>query len=458
MERMKMGNIETISIIRREELEESSYLTSLLEKAYVKGLLSEEGVQKIQLNCLELLAAKVERYTGGDSSSIPVKSAENIMKSNLYTIGVFLKTFQRPDEAVRALIDQGITNCYERGRNKIEMKLRAAKHLHQEIVKKLPDINNYTFNATIVDGMLGFFKLYNPDFEAYETHITCDYPLCHPILGLEGIEFIEKYLKSIYYENMFCNYFSADILHHMLCGYNERYEDLIFNIFEQVLTQAMGCVLVKADILSLYISRSQVEQIYTLLSEKSQEEIETIMLECLGRLTYSLCITDLDLKRYMKKSILKVAATIFNAVQIDRLDCLFAEHKYPELSPKIEFSFGEKMDDEKYREVINEISECRFTADKMAIIKREIQSLADLEDLLIDAQLSEEEITEVLNDLSSVEIAALVKRHPVVSKLEMSDLNEKEVLFRVYLNKYMLSLSQEEQNFIMNTVKKLNSD
>lgn len=35
--------------------------------------------------------------------------------------------------------------------------------------------------------------------------ITADYPLYNNLIGkLEGIEFIEKYLESLYYENEFC--------------------------------------------------------------------------------------------------------------------------------------------------------------------------------------------------------------------------------------------------------------
>ena len=64
------------------------------------------------------------------------------------------------------------------------------------------------------------------------------------------------------------------------------------------------------------------------------------------------------------------------------------------------------MENEQYRKVIGEIGQCRFSQDKIAIIKEHIHSLADLEDILLDADLIHEEVQAVLRELSFPEIAA----------------------------------------------------
>ena len=51
------------------------------------------------------------------------------------------------------------------------------------------------------------------------------------------------------------------------------------------------------------------------------------------------------------------------------------------------------MDDEKYRKFIDELLICRYSSDKLALIKEKVKSFGDIENLLFDAQLSEEEIT-----------------------------------------------------------------
>jgi hypothetical protein len=449
---MNMENIEKISLIDKTKLNAEFYFTSLLEEAYGHGTLSDIDIERIQITCLELLAYKTERYTGGESSSVRVEVAESIMKSNLYTIGLYLKSFPCPDDAVNILKEQSITDIYYNGRKRIEIKLKAAKYLHYLVLNNLIDTENHTYSSTVVDGIKGFFKIYDADYEAHEIHITCDYPVCNPITKFVGIEFIEKYLESIYYENMFSNRFSAKEVHHLLCGYDEHYEDLIFNLFEQILTCAIGCILAKTDITALNFSAIQVEYIYSILSEKSREEAEIIITDAYHRLIGEPGISNLGLQKYIKKAIPRIISNVITAVKNDKLERVFIQPKHPELNPKIAFSFGEKMDNEKYRSIINEIMQCRFTSDKITIIKNEIHTLSDLEDLFSDAELTAEETVEVLNELDIAEIAALAKQHPYKSEIEAVDLSESEIAFRFCLNNYISSLSQEKQAMISKAI------
>jgi hypothetical protein len=61
----------------------------------------------------------------------------------------------------------------------------------------------------------------------------------------------------------------------------------------------------------------------------------------------------------------------------------------------------------KYRKIIDEIRQCRHFSDKKNIIKLEVNSLGDLEDVLIDADLTEDEILRILDELNLGEVAAL---------------------------------------------------
>ena len=239
-----MESIERISVIDRRILSEEFYMQSLLEEAARCHLLMDADIENIQFGCLELLAYKVERYNGCDSQSIRVEVAENIMKSNLFTIGLHLKSYPSADDAVKALKETALLDLYHLGMKRLEAKRNAAKHLHMLVMQNKLDTENYTYNSTVTDGIKGFFKIYDPEYTAHEIHITADYPLCHPIEDLAGIEFIQKYLESIYYENLFCRCFSSEDIHHLLCGYDADYSDLILNIFEQVLTTALGCKLI----------------------------------------------------------------------------------------------------------------------------------------------------------------------------------------------------------------------
>ena len=116
------------------------------------------------------------------------------------------------------------------------------------------------------------------------------------------------------------------------------------------------------------------------------------------------------------------------------------------------------MDNKEYRYIIDEIIECRFISDKISIIKERIRSLADLEDLLFDAELDVDEITIVLKELDTDGISALAKRYPYESDIEAIDLTESEEQLHLCLHKYIISLPQVEQIEIAKTISLLEDD
>lgn len=447
-----MKNIERISLIDKSNLNEEFYFTSLMEEAYRQSLLCEGDIEKIQIECLELLAYKIECYTGGESSSVRVELAESIMQSNLYTIGLYLKSFPFADDAVKALTTVSIFDIYEKGRKTIDSKLRTAKNLHHMVVSNLLKTDNYTYNKTIVDAIKGFFRIYNADFEAHKIQITADYPLCNPIENLAGIEFIEEYLKSVYFENMFCSYFHHETIANLLYSYDDHYKDMIFNLFEQVFTCAIGCELAKKPFTNLDLTIIEVEHIYTSLLNKSMDEVEIIVTDAYYEILKKLEIIDPSLRKYMKKALTPIICNIFNAVKIDKLERVFVYTKSPKTNTNIYFSIGDKMDDEKYRIILDEIVLCRYASDKVAIIKNDVNSLSDLEDIFFDANLNANEINAILTELDLIEIAALAKRHPYKTEIETIDLDETEIAFRLCLNEFIQSLPQEKQTYIESTI------
>ena len=452
-----MGNIERISKIKREVLSSEHYFQSLLEQAYMSEMLSDIQLEKIQFDCLALLAKKTEEYNSGDSSSIRIEAAQNLLASIMFTIGVWLKTYPNPDDAVAAVQKDGIDALYHYGRERIDRLIKSTKMLHSSIIRNLVQTENVYYRSTIVDGIKGFFKLYYPEFAAQEIHITADYPVYHPMERLLGIEFIQKYLECIYYENLFCAQFLAEDLHHLLCGYDEHYEQLLFNIYEPVLSASIGCILSGGDIRRLEMAPSSLKILSDLFCGKTRTEIEEMLMEAVGQLSELMELIE-PLKRYLVGSLPQIATEIEKAVLLQTLDHVFILPKYPEYNTKLIFSFGEKMDDERYRKVLEEIMQCRYLEDKKALIKSEIHSLADLEDILLDAELREEEIFSILSELTTVEIAALSKKHPISCVLEQYEIRECEIKLCECLQKLLATLPEKQQDLIKQAVAMLDLD
>ena len=440
-----MENIEKISVINKEKLNGEFYLQSLLEEALGLRLITDADIERIQYECLELLANRVERYNGDHSSSIRVEAAQSIMTSNLYTIGISLKSYSSADDAVKALQETKAAELYANGRKRIDTMLKTAKALHSKVLNNMVDTGNVFYNETVAGGIKGFFKIYDPDFEAHEIHITADYPLCNPIKSLAGIEFIQKYLESILYENAFCRNFSSDDIHHLLCGHDEAYQELLLNIYEPVLTAAIGCVVAGEDARGLNLTETSLLFLNSLLKGKSKDQIYTVFLKAFDELKKIFPITGNLQEQYIKTSLRMITSKVIVAMELQTLDKLFLIASYPENKPKLYFSFGDKMDNKSYREIVEEIMQCRHLSDKITIIKEHIRSLADMEDILLDAELSAHEVLAVLRNLGLPEIAALSKKYPFKSDLEAIDLKEQERILSKCLYDFIASLPEEQQ-------------
>lgn len=394
--------------IDRSLLNEEFYVQSLLEAAQHKALLSESDITNMQHELLSLLAEKTAQFRGGESSSIRVEKAQEIMSSLLFTVGIWLKTYPAPEDAVTALQQESIRFLYQKGRRRIDTMLAATKTTYAKLQDQLLDTPNLCYRETLADGIPGFFKLYRPDYFAQEVHITADYPLLNPMPKLAGIEFISAYVKAAYFENQFCTCFSADVVHRLLRGYQNEYPELIFNLYEIIYTAAIGCVLTGTDLSQLDITQAGLR----FLVSKFQSENGTIALlsyavaELICRFQFSQ-----ELSQYLKNSIPHIKSSIKIAVQNQTLHQIFILPTLADESPKIPYSLGEKMDDGQYRKVVEEIRACRFCTDKLALMKTHIHTLSDLEDVLLDAAFSREEMQFILQSLEPSEIIILSKRH-----------------------------------------------
>ena len=319
---MMNNNLEKISIIEKEKLSGEFYFQSLLEQGYSKGLFTDSDIERLQYECLAFLALKVKCFNAGDSSSLRVEKAQEIMASSMFTIGLWLKTYQNPDDAIIAIRNEQIAELYQKGRKRINTMLSATKAIHAKLLHQLIESPNVFYRSTIEGGILGFFKLYCPDFSAQEIHITADYPLYNSAPKLAGIEFIKSYVEAAYYENMFCAYFTSDYIHHLLCGFHEDYQELLINIYEQVLTAAIGCILTGTDAHRLDISENGAVYLNRFFMGKTKIEILAAIQSAAHELKR---IFDFpyELNLYIQKSISFIADKLELTMREQLLDHVF---------------------------------------------------------------------------------------------------------------------------------------
>lgn len=108
--------------------------------------------------------------------------------------------------------------------------------------------------------------MYRPQFSAHEIHITADYPLLAGRPDLDGIEFIEQYLRCFEAENSFCKQFQPQDIHELLCGLTQDYQSIPMNLFEFVSLSALGLVMLKRRPQRLNLSKEDIEILYSVHS------------------------------------------------------------------------------------------------------------------------------------------------------------------------------------------------
>ncbi len=267
-------------------LRQRDYFATLLAEAQRCGLLSDRDLSRLQGESLALLAERADAWSRGQSTSLPAERAQHLLESVLYTVSLELKAGSSPEEAVERLRNESLAALYEAGQHRIARRLQALRASHRQLKKALFPTANEFYRATLSDGIDGFFKLYRPAFAAQEIHITADYPTFFGLPEKDGVEFMEDYLRCLSHENRFLGCFAPETVHALLLGLDERYPQLILNLYGPVLAAALGCVLTRQSVAALgcVLTRQSVAalrcdlpRLNALLAGKSRQETEKLL-------------------------------------------------------------------------------------------------------------------------------------------------------------------------------------
>ena len=240
-------------------------------------MLTDSQLESIELQSMQLLAKQTEKYTGGESSSVKVDTAQNIMQSIFYSIGIYLKSFEDIDMSVEVLKQKPLFEMLRHGQELIRIQLDSAKKMFYEIRSDSIVTDNCAYNDTVPSGIQVFFSSYDVEFAAHDTPASIDYPLSNDKMELAGIDYIYSYLQKLSLENEFCKNFMHHDIDCLLRGYDNNYKDLLLNIFGLVLTNLIGSLLVNKNTLQFNIKPLDRKFLERKLCDLSQNKLDTIL-------------------------------------------------------------------------------------------------------------------------------------------------------------------------------------
>lgn len=398
--------IQRSNIISEDRLDQGFYFQSLFLEACNKHLLTDLQIERIQMELVDLMAKEVERFTNDESSSVRIEKAQEILQSITYNIGVYLKSVEVMDEKIKLLISEKISVLFYKGMDTVASIMKNAKEMLQDLQASSLRLNNISYQDTVPHGILKFFHDYNIEFGAHDAPGDIDYQLFNTITELLGVEYIHEYLHWLTLENNLLKHFTDDNINRLLQGFDKDSEHLLINIYELVLTNVLGCELLGQKITQLNITDMERKLLKKSLEKHSKEQLQNMFTHSLERIGEELKL-EAETMVYSKIATLQIADRVYHNLITDTLDKVFLSFK--DQTENIDFfEDGKSMEDEKLREIIDRLSECKDSIEKVILIKETVQSLSDLIEIL-DVSIFGDEYESVFELFSDNEISYLKK-------------------------------------------------
>lgn len=242
---------------------------------------SEAEQQQYYLKLLELLTWQSAKYNGMDSTSMPVETAKELLASLVYTLSVAAKEDGMSDSE---LLQSDLRKVIGRGQEILDRKRTALELSWGALCLEAPNISNVYYMDTMKN--LGeFFKHYELYYFAHQIPCSIDYPLLGPIEeSVQGISFIEEYMRRIGIENRVLNFFGADRVIEFLMKVQVNFREEYGNLCEPVLVNAIGRVLCGMEPDSPGLTGQDIDSLAKIFAGKSATEIRELLSPAMERI------------------------------------------------------------------------------------------------------------------------------------------------------------------------------
>lgn len=297
-----------------------NYLVPLSDIGPLQADLSENDVIALQLKLFQLLTRRTGLYTMGDSSSVRVETAQELLASICFLLRLHMK---ESGLSPQKLLSFDAEEIFADAIRTVERKIQQGKKLYKTACLSIPDIENVSLIDTL-RGIGTFFKRYNYRFFAHQTPGDIDYQLCNAMPEtMKGVEYIVEYLRRLIIENDLLRHFRENSLIGLLSVYCPGYKDLLINLYEPVLTNAVGLALIGMDVYQLNISDADRSSILKLFESVPRKDAEALLRDSAESLSHQLEIRNAVAKEYMTKAAVNLYPRIEVALTVHSIDGIF---------------------------------------------------------------------------------------------------------------------------------------
>lgn len=257
---------------------------------------SEEDFQILTKRLLGLLAKQTEKYTMGESSSITVDTAQELMASLWYTLTL---ATEEAHTTYNSLLTEDLSEVLKQGQRVLQGKLMQTKHLWEVVCHTAPEVQNAYYLDTL-RGIGDYLKHYDFVFFAHQRPPCIDYPLMMPVSeSLQGITYTKQYLKHLLTENLIFRAFDQKAVLAILQMVAPDYQEHYLNLCEQPLTNAIGLSLLGKDGRALQVGHDEQLQLEAKLQYVKNKRLQNLLDEAVLVFCKALNVRDAWTKDYL---------------------------------------------------------------------------------------------------------------------------------------------------------------
>jgi len=228
----------------------------------------ETGSSELPVALLALLNDRIARHTMGDSTSVPIDTAQRLLEGIAFCVSLH-------GDCTNSGVpkDAPLAERFWVGAREAKRRARRAKLLLAEARRWQPPVVNIGFRYTLAS-LPSFFAHYDADFFAQEIPCSIDYPLCQPVADAQlGVTFLLDYLARWLVESRLLRAFSKESLIHLYERYYGDYDDLLVNLYLPVAEMAVLCALANKPVRPLALGEAELIAVSQTLSQNNEAAV-----------------------------------------------------------------------------------------------------------------------------------------------------------------------------------------
>jgi len=267
--------------MEKKNIRYSHYAESLITEAYRVGLLDRAERERLKNELAEILKKNIERYTSASSASVSTDRGEDMIRSVLYTVDVYLMSLSSDTGALELLRTVPMETLYYRGIRLIRSYVFKSAGLYVRTRNARSAVSCEAYNQTLdqkIRGMLSRYDLF------YAAHKMPAFPDYHTVLmptKLCGILFLIRYLQNLYAESLFCRRFEAGELEVLRQRRLSSDENFYFAALTLTIAHALG----NGDITSLSRDENADKRAAAVIKRLSEGEKRRLVSETAEQIT-----------------------------------------------------------------------------------------------------------------------------------------------------------------------------